>query len=211
MPKGFTDAEKAHLRAQLLAQGRAFLATTGIRKTSVEDLVAAVHISKGAFYLFFPSKEELFLTLFEQMEAAYHAALLDVAAQATGAPQERLRTFFDQAFALWRSSPLFRHFGEDEYGYLLRKLPPERVAAALHTDERFVAALLARWHAQGIAITLSPAEFTGLLRALFFVSFHAEDIGPAYPATITLLIELLVGHLAQAAAAPEGGQDAGGL
>jgi AcrR family transcriptional regulator len=197
LPRGFTDAEKARIRAQLLAQGRTFLATTGIRKTSVDDLTAAVHISKGAFYLFFPSKEELFLTLFEQMEAAYHAALLEVAEQAVGSPQERLHAFFAQAFSLWRSSPLFRHFGEDEYGYLLRKLPPDRVEAALHTDERFVAALLARWHAQGIAISLSAAEFTGLLRALFFVSLHAEDIGPVYPATFALLIDLLVGHLAQ--------------
>jgi AcrR family transcriptional regulator len=195
MPRGFTEAEKAAIRVQLLEQGRTFLATTGIRKTSVDDLTAAVHISKGAFYLFYPSKEELFLTLFEQMEAAYHAALLEVACAATGAPPERLHTFFDQAFALWRSSPLFRHFGEAEYGYLLRKLPPARVEAALHTDERFAAALLDCWRAQGLAIALSPAEFTGLLRALFFVSLHADDIGAAYPTTIRLFIELLVGHL----------------
>lgn len=210
MPKGFTDAEKAHIRAQLLAQGRAFLATTGIRKTSVDDLVAAVNISKGAFYLFFPSKEELFLTVFEQLEAAYHATLLDVAEQGSGSPQERLRWFFEQAFALWRSSPLFRHFGEADYAYLIRKLPPERVEAALHTDERFVAALLARWHAQGLGITLAPAEFTGLMRALFFVSLHADDIGPVYPATISLLIDLVTAHLAQTAA-PEGVPHAGSL
>src|SRR5690349_2414224 len=118
MPKGFTAAEKTHLRAHLLAQGRTFLATTGIRKTSVDDLAAAVHISKGAFYLFFPSKEELFLTIFEQMEAAYHATLLSVAEQGTGPPKVRLRTFFAQAFSLWRSSPLFRHVGEADYAYL---------------------------------------------------------------------------------------------
>ncbi len=210
MPKGFTEAEKDQIRVQLLAQGRAFLATTGIRKTSVDDLTAAVHISKGAFYLFYPSKEELFLTIFEQMEAAYHATLLEVAEQATGSPPERLHIFFDQAFALWRSSPLFRHFGEAEYATLLRKLPPERVEAALHTDERFVAALLARWRAHGIAITLSPAVFTGLMRALVFVSLHSEDIGPAYPETLRLLIDLLVGHLTQAALL-EGATDAGGL
>ncbi len=210
MPKGFTEAEKDQIRAQLLAQGRAFLATTGIRKTSVDDLTAAVHISKGAFYLFYPSKEELFLTIFEQMEAAYHATLLEVAAQATGSPQERLHIFFDQAFALWRSSPLFRHFGEAEYAYLLRKLPPERVEAALHTDERFVAALLACWRAHEIPLTVDPALFTGLLRALFFVSLHSEDIGPAYPETLRLLIDLLVGHLTQAAPL-EGATDAGGL
>jgi hypothetical protein len=153
----------------------------------------------------------LFLTIFEQLEAAYHATLLVVADQATGSPQERLHTFFDQAFTLWRTSPLFRYFGEAEYGYLIRKLPPERIEAALQADERFVTALLARWRARGLVITLSPGTFTGLLRALFFVSLHGADIGPAYPATLRLLIDVLVGHLTQATPAPEGATDARGL
>ncbi|GAB4212371.1 MAG: TetR/AcrR family transcriptional regulator [Roseiflexaceae bacterium] len=192
MPRGFTETERAQIQARLLEQGRSFLATYGVRKTSVDDLTAAVGISKGAFYLFFPSKEELFFTIFEQLEASYQTELLTLLERAEGPPRERLRAFFTHAFSLWRSSPLFRHFGREEFDYLARKLPPERLANNLHRDEHFVAALLERWRAQSIAIDIAPDLFTGLMRALFFVSLHAADIGPLYPQTIELLIDTLV-------------------
>ena len=207
MPRGFTEVEKERIRARLLEHAQEFLATYGVRKTTVDDLAVAAGISKGAFYLFYPSKEELFFTIFEQLEAGYRAELLALVDVTEGAPRERLRTFFRHAFSLWRRSPLFRHFGKEEYAYLARKLPPERLEAHLHDDERFVAELLGRWRGQGIAIDMPASAFTGLMRALFFVSLHAEDIGAVYPATIALLIDLLAGHFAHAISQPEGTGD----
>lgn len=198
MPRGFTDSEKEQIRARLLEQGREFLGTYGVKKTSVDDLTNAVAISKGAFYLFFPSKEELFLTIFEQLEADYQAELLRLVGRAEGPPRERLTAFFQRAFSLWRESPLFRHFGQEEFSYLARRAPPERLAANLNSDQRFAALLLSRWRDQGLTIEISTAHFTGLMRALFFVSLHADDIGATYPATIDLLIDILAERLAPA-------------
>jgi AcrR family transcriptional regulator len=189
MPRAFSEQEKDAIRAALLEQGRAFLATYGIRKTSVENLTDGVGISKGAFYLFFPSKEELFFTIFEQFEADYQEQLLRLAARPAPSPRLRLREFFRHAFGLWRSSPLFRHFGPDDYNLLLRRLPPERVAAALDSDERFAARLLALWQADGLNLHMEPAAFTALSRSLFFVSMHADEIGPHYQGTIDLLCD----------------------
>ena len=196
MPRGFSESEKEHFRTKLLEQGREFLTTYGVKKTSVDDLTNAVGISKGAFYLFFPSKEELFLTIFDQLEADYQAELLRLARQSEGAPRERLATFFQRAFSLWRESPLFRHFGQEEFAYLARRSPPERLAANHNSDQRFATLLLARWRDQGLNIDISIQTFTGLMRALFFVSLHADDIGDAYPATIDLLIDTLAERLA---------------
>jgi AcrR family transcriptional regulator len=66
MPKGFTERGKALIHASFLEQGRELFATYGLRKTAIEDLTKAVGISKGAFYLFFESKEQLFFELLEQ-------------------------------------------------------------------------------------------------------------------------------------------------
>ena len=195
MPRGFSDEEKERIHAGLLAQARACLATYGVRKTSVDDLVAAVGISKGAFYLFFPSKEDLFFTVFEQAEAAYHAELLARLDAASGPPQERVRTFLQAAVHLWRANPLFHHFGEAEVAYLARKLAPARLAANQDRDEALAAALLARSRARGLPLGTTPTAFAGLLRALFFISLHTDDIGPAAPATLALLIDLLAAHL----------------
>ena len=58
MPKAFTDQEKEVLREQLREKGRALFEAHGLRKTSVDEIVRAVGISKGAFYLFYKSKED---------------------------------------------------------------------------------------------------------------------------------------------------------
>jgi AcrR family transcriptional regulator len=200
MPRGFTEQEKALIRQRLLEQGRLFLARYGLRKTSVEDLTRAAGISKGAFYAFFPSKEDLFFTIFEQFEADYQAALL-AQVEATGEPAEaRLRTFLQHALTVWRTSPLFQHFDKNDFDYLVRKVAPERTEAALRSDEAFAERLLQRWQASGLALTCSPAELTGLLRALFFVSLHAADIGATSAQTIALLRDLVARHLADAQA-----------
>jgi AcrR family transcriptional regulator len=202
MPKGFSDVEKTRIRAVLLAQAQACLTRYGVRKTSVDDLVAAAGISKGAFYLFYPSKEELFITVLEQAEAAYHAELLVQIDATTGPPVARVRTFLHQAVHLWRENPLFGDFGQAEIAYLARKIAPERLAANQDRDEALAAALLERARAQALPLATTPAAFAGLLRTLFFVSLHAPDIGPAAPATLTLLIDLLAAHLVAVPAPP---------
>lgn len=195
MGKGFTEQERTRIRAALLEQGRSLLSTYGLRRTSVEDLTSAAGISKGAFYRFFPSKEELFYTIFEEFESAYRNELMLLVISGAGAPAEQLRRFLEQAFSLWRESPLFRHFGQAELEQLVRRLPPERLAEGVESDERFAARLIAAWADQGITITISPEQLNGLLRALFFVGLHAEEIGATYPETSALLIELVAGRI----------------
>ncbi|NTX56611.1 TetR/AcrR family transcriptional regulator [Myxococcus sp. CA039A] len=57
-----------HAREALMTAARAELARKGLRGARIEDITAACGLSKGAFYLHFPSKEALFaevLALFE--------------------------------------------------------------------------------------------------------------------------------------------------
>jgi AcrR family transcriptional regulator len=49
-----------HARSALVAAARAEFARKGLRGARIEDITAACGLSKGAFYLHFPSKEALF-------------------------------------------------------------------------------------------------------------------------------------------------------
>src|SRR4051812_30774528 len=107
MPKGFSEREKTIIRAQLLAKGRELFAKQGIKKANVEELTRAANISKGAFYLFFNSKEELFFELLSQFENEYHASLIEAAAQPGASPRQQVKDVLAQAFTIWRTHPLF--------------------------------------------------------------------------------------------------------
>ena len=75
MPRAFTDTERSAIRERLLAAGQDLFARRGIRATTVEQLARAAGISKGAFYLFYPSKEALFFAIVEEVETAMQARL----------------------------------------------------------------------------------------------------------------------------------------
>ena len=192
MPRGFSEREKTLIRAQLLTKGRELFARQGIKKANVEDLTKAANISKGAFYQFYTSKEELFYEILGQFEDEYHASLLEAAAQPSAAARQRVKDVLTQAFTLWRTNPLFTNFNQEEFEYLARKLPEELLQANLNKDEIFVDRLLGLWREQGLEINCEPALFLGLTRALFFMSLHERDLGPGvYPEVIAFFIDAM--------------------
>ncbi len=198
MPRGFSEEEKERIRGGLLEQGGRFLSAYGIRRTNVEDLTRAVGISKGAFYLFYASKEELFYEVLSRWEDEYHAGLLGAAVRPGVAPREQVAEFMRTAFSVWKAHPLFTRFDPEEYERLLRRLPEEKVEANLRKDEVFVERLLGLWRANGVGVDCDADLFLGLMRALFFVSLHEEDVGrDAYPAVIEFFVSSIAEQVVQ--------------
>lgn len=60
MARSFTEREKDNIKKSLQEACKQRWTQYGYKKTSVDDLCRQVGISKGAFYLFFESKEALF-------------------------------------------------------------------------------------------------------------------------------------------------------
>lgn len=180
----------------LLERGHRLFAAQGLRKTNVEELTAAAGISKGAFYRFFDSKEELFFELLERYESRYKAELLALIARADLPPLARMEALRARSLAVMRAEPLFSRMGRAEYEQLLRRLPPERVADHLRSDDVFAERFAAAWAEQGVSLTLPPPVVSGLIRSLFFVSMHEGEFSPgSYPAVIGELTALVAARL----------------
>jgi AcrR family transcriptional regulator len=120
MPRGFNEREKDAIRANLLDAGRAKLIAVGMGKTSVEELARAAHISKGAFYQFFPSKEALFMALFAEAEHSYRDQLRAFAARPGRTPKARMLAFLRDALRRYREAPLLNKVSRDDMAALLR-------------------------------------------------------------------------------------------
>jgi AcrR family transcriptional regulator len=196
MPKGFTPKEKDLIRRQLLEKGQEAFALYGLRKTNVEDLTRAAGISKGAFYTFFGSKEELFLEIIEQYEEQFRQEMLASLSQPGLSPRESFKQVLQRSFATWRSAPLLQRFSQEDYQVLLRKLPEERVRAHFQSDDVYVAQMVDLLKARGARIEAGPELVAGLMKALFYADLHAGEIGPqVHPQVIGLLIELVANYL----------------
>ena len=75
MARSFTEREKQNIKKSLQEACKQSWTRYGYKKTSVDDLCKQVGISKGAFYLFFESKEALFCEVLCSVQAQiYNAA-----------------------------------------------------------------------------------------------------------------------------------------
>lgn len=86
------DYEKAARRHQILVAAKKVFARSGFQATTMADVAKAAHLSYGAVYWYFPSKDELFHALMAAEEAALRDHIADAVgeSQAVGA-EERLR------------------------------------------------------------------------------------------------------------------------
>lgn len=205
MPRAFTESEKWAIQERLLEVGRERFARYGIRKTNVEELTREAGISKGAFYLFYSSKEELYFDVMSQVESEIQTELLEVVRR-TGEPsKESFRQFLSKALAILEAHPFFANTEDDDYQYLLRTMPPERLQEGIEKDEAFAAGLLSAWAEKGVHIVYEPKIVSAVLRSLVFISAHRSEFEPdVYSRTMELMTHGLAEQMVQSIGNAEG-------
>ena len=83
MPKSYSEQEREYIRRRLKEEAASCLARYGVRRTTVDEIVRRVHIPKGTFYLFYPSKEVLlFEVIQEQQETINHKLYQEISEMA---------------------------------------------------------------------------------------------------------------------------------
>lgn len=196
MPKAFSEQEKAIIRGQLRDKGQQLFIQHGLKKTSVDELTQAVGISKGAFYLFYTSKEELLLDILEQIEAELQSCVLTYAVRPDHNARRNVREILTHFLLMWDAYPLLKNFDQEDFMVLVRKLPPERVQAHLAQDEAFITSFAAKLTREGIPIEASPRTVTNLIKSLFFVGLHRDELGDAaYQEAMAILVDLVAGYV----------------
>jgi len=196
MPKAFSEHEKEVIRAQMREKGKKLFEKHGLKKTSVDELTEAVGISKGAFYLFYESKEELFMEILEELETDFRSRIFDFSINTQGDARKLLARLLTSALLTWDRYPLLKNLGMAEYEYLARKLPPERIQEHANRDNEFVDDFIKRIKREGITVKTSPRVISNLMKSLFFVSLHRDDLGENdYVGTMEVLADLVAGYI----------------
>lgn len=187
MAKGFSGKEKEAIREKLMDAAEACWGISGIKKTSVDDLVRMVNISKGSFYLFYPSKEHLFMDVFERIEVRTKAELFNIVQTAKGSGKEIFISVIKQMFNEVKKTPWILNVHNSDLELLLRKLPVERVEKHLKNDDGSVVEL---FRMLGIATVTDPEVISGVMRSVFLLLLHKQEIGEkVFDEVMTYLID----------------------
>jgi AcrR family transcriptional regulator len=202
MPRAFNESERDRIEARLLETGRRLFERQGLRKTNVAELAAAAGIGKGSFYLFYPSKEALFMAISDRFETQIKSALereLEALLRDGADARTLLRRYFALHFEAFERHPFLALLGDRaELEPLLLRVGPERFAAERERDATFFAKLIANWQRDGVVDPeLDPRAVSALSRAVLALIQGRELIGAEdWPGMVELVIDAFASRVA---------------
>jgi AcrR family transcriptional regulator len=190
----FTGVEKEHIREKLMDLGRDLFGRQGLKKTSLEDLTAPVGIAKSSFYRFFESKEELYLELLMRERGRLRGEIPEHAF--AGAPDERtaVERFLRAVVREFEVNPLTRRLAThpEEWEAVVRRVPPEKMAANVEDSTDAVASFVRRGQEEGVISEGDPEVLAGVIRSVVVLSLHKSEIGrEIYPDVMEEMIGLV--------------------
>jgi len=196
MPKAWSKQEKELIRKTLLSEGKKLFEKYGLQKTTVDEIVRAAHISKGSFYLFYQSKEELYFDALEDTEREFREELFKNVFQPGKSRKESFKSFLSKMIDLLTTMPLYQQINSANYELLLRKLPEETLQNHVQNDFENASSYFGYWMEQGWMMKVDMEALNGLLLSLFYFVMHRDDLGePNFEAAKELWVDALASYL----------------
>lgn len=196
MPRPFSENELTMIREDLMRHGKRLFGQFGLKKTSVDDIVQAAGISKGAFYKFFISKEDLLFNILKQVELDIQSGIMERLASVPQ-PKEQLAIILLEQYRHTDNELIVRMLTDKkEYELFYRKLSDDQKKEMIERDSDFAGQLIGRWLEEGILKIQNPELISSLLRSIFFISLHKDEIGGSnFDEVMTLLINGVVDQI----------------
>jgi AcrR family transcriptional regulator len=136
----------------------------GYQATTLDEIAAAVGISRAAFYLYFPSKEELLRRMYKQVIDTAQAAIERIVAEELSVPEKLRRIIRHQVHYMGANIPLTQVFFSEIFS-----LPPELsrwVKLANRAFGEVIERVVNEGVQKGELIPLHPKRFTYALMGM---------------------------------------------
>ena len=193
MASAFTNEEKEVIRKKLHKAAKDCLQRYGVRKTTVDQMVAMSDISKGSFYSFYSSKEMLFFRVLEEYQIDIMNRLEEQLEQENQINANQFVQLLYDFYQDFRYSFVFTIFKNHEMELLIRKLSKEVITTHHLLDDRMAEKIVSRIN---IRETVSVDIVSALFRTIAMSILHIEEIGEKqFDTILKLLIKGIVGQI----------------
>lgn len=189
----FSVQEKERIRREMLVLARELFSRQGLKKTSLEELTRPFGIAKSSFYLFFDSKEQLYLQVLAQDApdvTARMARARDNAPTAHAAIVNLLAAILNELETNALTRRMLTH--PDELAQLAAHATPEQMAQGDRNALNMLVPFIQAKQQRGEMIQGDPVVFARVLAAITLLSLHREQIGTdQYPQVMSTLVDLV--------------------
>ncbi|EOR21184.1 putative repressor protein [Clostridium sartagoforme AAU1] len=195
----FTELEKEKIREELLEVAYRFFIDKGFKSTSFEDITSSVGIAKSSFYLFFQSKEMLYMELLayegEQIEKEVWPKVI-----AAKDIRSAIKMYLNIMTLELESKILTQRlvYNIEEYKLVSRKLNPEYVGSEnLRSIVPLMEFIKSRQESKEI-IDEDPGVIAGVLRSALLIGSQKGDLQQYnYEGVRELLFEAVANQIAR--------------
>lgn len=191
MATAFSESEKELIRGKLKNVAKECLSKFGVKKTTVDQLVKMAGISKGAFYIFYSSKEILFFTILEEYQNSIFNKVLS---KFDNTYKIGIQGFTDVIYEIYqdvRHSFIMNIIQNQEIEYLMRKIPEQSILDHHSFDDMLGENLLSHLK---VKENIQVGIVTASLRAIFMSMLHVKEIGEK---DFDQVLKLLIAGIAQ--------------
>jgi len=138
------------------------------------------------------------MDILEEIEVEIREGLMREAFNSEKSLNDGLKVFLKTALRSATDNPFFKNLTGDDYLYLVRKLPEERLNAHLINDSAAVTRFMDAYGLANAFKVKDPVLVANVFHTLFFVTMHKTELGAdRYGDTIDLLVEMVVDYLVE--------------
>lgn len=184
MPR-FSETEKERLYSKLYSEGARLFAEYGIKKVTIDDLVAAVGIAKASFYTFYESKEYLYLDIVQKLQQTIFADLEVLLASNSQQPsKERVLQVFGAMSLMMLQYPILIKMDTAAVEWITRKVSMERLS--IYHAQNFDAVQTLYNH--GIRFTCDIQTASCAFRQIHYSWLRLQGQGEEIQAAVTNIL-----------------------
>jgi AcrR family transcriptional regulator len=194
MSRAFSEEQKSDLKERLLQHGYELFVKQGLKKTSLEELTQPIAIAKSSFYLFFRSKEDLYLELLMRERARIEDRVMAATFLSTGDTCESLVRFIRAVLLEIENNKLTCRLLSDPEEHALLSRYGSTASWKINSQDAVQKVLpyIKQGQARGEIIDRDPAMLIRVLLTVPLVALHKEAIGEDdFQDVIELLIHVL--------------------
>ena len=192
MSRGFTDDEKRAIRKRLIEEFENELRYQKINKISIDDLVNKVGIAKGSFYLFFKSKEYLFVEVINKTQSEIVNSFMEIAEKKNLTEKEKLKKFFFTLIKELQNHPWINQLSTVDFEKTIRRLPEEMKETLRKNDIADIKMIL---NTLNLTPVVPLEKITVIVEIILSSIIHKDEFGSSYNTSVKLMIDILVDNL----------------
>lgn len=184
-------------KAEILRCGRELFSANGFKDTNVSDITKKAGIAAGTFYLYYPSKDELFMEIYNEENVKLKREIM-AALNLDGDPMTVIAEMIRLNYEGMTANPILREwYNRDVFTRIERKFREQNGLEKVDFMYASFAEVVKKWQADGkMRADIDSSMVMAIFAAIVNVDTHKEEIGLQYfPALMGYLTEFVMSSL----------------